>query len=190
MLPGNSGARARLIAALLLTGTLLIVPVRGEDPPARSPSLPPAVGEQALTYRVPDLKGSPMDLPGLLEGKVSLIAFWATWCQPCIEEIPRLRDVARKYRDRGALVVGVGLRQGGESKEKQRAFAMAFQMDYMTVFDERKEFQTTYALNQLPYSILVGADGRIAWKGPLLPSDLEGRIEALLPSGNSEEQGG
>jgi len=127
-----------------------------------------------------DLEGQAVDVAFLTRGKVTLIAMWASWCQPCIEEIPRLRDLARVYRDRGLVVVGIGVEQGEDTPAKQRHVAARQLVNYLLLFDAGRSFQTAYDLRSLPFSILVGADGRISWQGNVLPADLEARIQVLL----------
>jgi thiol-disulfide isomerase/thioredoxin len=138
------------------------------------------VGDEAILYAAQDLMGSMVDLPAKLRGKVSLVAFWASWCQPCIEEIPRLREISRAYRHKGAIVVGVGLRQGGETAAKQRQMAGRQLVNYLLLFDGEEKHERAYHLSALPWTLLVGVDGRIAWQGAVLPPDLEARIDALL----------
>src|SRR4051812_48909762 len=60
-----------------------------------------------LSLKLPDLNGAPQSLRQW-SGRVLLCNFWATWCAPCVEEMPRLVDVQRLYRDKGLQVVGIG----------------------------------------------------------------------------------
>jgi len=149
------------------------------DPDA--PSVAPAPQkDSARLFKIVDLDGQAVDVASLARGKVALIAMWASWCQPCIEEIPKLRDIARTYRDKGLLVLGIGLEQGGDTPAKQRHVAARQLVNYLLLFDAGRAFQTAYGLRSLPFTLLVASDGIIAWQGAVLPSDLEARIQALL----------
>ncbi len=152
---------------------------RAPDPAEATEAVParPTEGSQALVFEAPDLRGSAVDVSSLIQGKTALVAFWTSWCQPCIQEIPLLRSLARTYRDRGLVIVGVGLRQGGETPEKQRMAAARQLVNYQLVFDEQGLYQSTYALDKLPYTILVDPEGKISWEGNILPEDLEERIK-------------
>ncbi len=121
-----------------------------------------------------------VDLPALLQGKVGLVAFWASWCQPCIDEIPSLRDLARNYRDRGLVLVGVGLQEEGDTAAKQGHVAARHLVNYQLLFDQSHQFQRAYSIRTLPLSVLIGPDGKIRWQGAALPDDLETRIQTLL----------
>ncbi len=185
-----SRARLRALPALLLA--VLLVPALhpAAEPEPKAPSPPPSVGESAPFFPVPDLRGEEVDLPGLLRGKVVLVAFWAAWCPPCLEEVPRLRVTHWKFQEAGLVVVGVGLRQGGDTMQVQRAMARRHLMDYVTVFDEGNDFKRTYGIRSIPWNMIVARDGRLVWQDSQLPGDLEARIEALLAEeGPGEEEG-
>jgi len=149
--------------------------------PSSTPaSTPPKTGDSVTLFPVPDLDGRLVD-PGLLvHGRAALIAMWASWCQPCISEIPRLRELARTYRDRGLVVLGVGLEQGMDTPAKQLDVAARQLINYQLLFDAKREYQTAYALSSLPFSILVGQDGKIRWQGAILPEDLDARVRVVL----------
>ncbi len=181
--------KGRIILTVLLAG-LLPTATPGTtqaEPPATPPpeaaeGLParPRAGSRAPTFEAPDLFGSSINVPGLIQGKTALVAFWASWCQPCIQEIPHLRSLARTYRERGLVIVGVGVRQGGDTPDKQRKAAAQQLVNYQLVFDEQGIYQSTYALDSLPYTILVDPDGNISWEGNILPDDLEERIKTHI----------
>jgi peroxiredoxin len=167
------------LAGLLLATSLTLCPLSIAAPDAAPPP-PPAQGEAARLFTVPDLDGQAVDVASITRGKVSLIAMWASWCEPCISEIPRLRDLARAYRERGLVVVGIGLAQGDETPAKQRHAAARHLVNYQLLFDARKEFQKAYGLRSLPFTLLLGPDGGIRWQGPAIPGDIETRIQSLL----------
>ena len=194
------GRRARLLAVFLLALIGALPPCAAE--PAETGAVPPqrpADGQPALLYTIPDLGGRSVDMAGLLQGKVALVAFWASWCQPCLEEIPRLRDLSRSWRHRGVTVVGVGLEEGGDTPAKQRQMAARQLVNYQLLFDQGASFQKAYGLHSLPFNMLIGSDGKIRWQGPILPDDLESRLQALVAepappvregTGGGQEAGG
>ena len=86
----------------------------------------------AGTLRRLSLPGNPMDIKGTLlngqpfdqktlAGKVVLVDFWATWCGPCVAEIPNVLEEYEKYHDKGFEVVGISLDQDRQALEKVRA---------------------------------------------------------------------
>src|SRR5882672_1883894 len=99
--------RIPLIAGLVA----LVLGLTGATAGSSDPHAPvaPGIGDPVSLFPIPDLDGHTVDVGSRIGGKVALIAMWASWCQPCISEIPGLRDLASKYRDRGLVVLGVGL---------------------------------------------------------------------------------
>jgi thiol-disulfide isomerase/thioredoxin len=180
--PSGFSRRPRLprSAGLLLAALLLLSAVPAIARPDSTPGAPSAPRDPARLFKIVDLDGQAVDVASLTYGKVALLAMWASWCQPCIEEIPKLRDLAKLYRDRGLVVVGIGLEQGQDTPAKQRHVAARQLVNYLLLFDSGRVFQSAYGLRSLPFTILVDADGRIAWQGALLPQDLDARIQALL----------
>lgn len=176
--------------ALLVVGTFFAILSFSGVPaaPASSqiaPTPPPVVGDPIRLFDAQDLNGRAVDIQGLLKGKVGVVTFWATWCQPCIQEIPQLRDINRKYRDQGLVILGIGMHQGGDTPALQRHMAARQLINYLLLFDHARAFETGYALKGVPHNVIVGRDGKIRWQGPALPDDLESRIKTLLAEESS-----
>lgn len=160
----------------------------GQEAPAPSDvPVRPDTGAPAPLFPVPDLDGRSVDVAGLVEGKPALLTFWATWCRPCIDEIPELRTLARTYRRRGFVILGIGLQEGGETPDKQRRMAARQLVNYQLVYDDEGSYQKAWSLQSLPYNVLLDADGHIAWQGELLPGDLDERVRNLIVKARRRE---
>jgi thiol-disulfide isomerase/thioredoxin len=85
---------------------------------------------------------------------VILLDFWATWCDPRREEIPRFVELQNKYRDQGLQIIGVSMDDG---PEPVREFYQRFRMNYPVVMGDAK----TGELYGLPIAYLIGRDGRV-----------------------------
>lgn len=181
---GRLVRRAALSAAV---GVFAFVPVFCASPAEEPPAAPPALGDRLVTFPAPDLMGKSVDVAALLAGKPALITFWASWCQPCIAEVPELRRLYAEYRGNGFMVVGVGVKQGGDDSERQLRAAKRQTIDYPLVHDETGEYQKAYALTSLPLNVLVDRAGIVRFKGPLLPADIGQRVSALLTESASPE---
>jgi len=109
------------------------------------------------------LDGSPFD-PASLAGKVVLVDFWATWCGPCVAEIPRVRELYDRYHDRGFEVVGVSL---DEDRDALDAFVTEREIPWPIILDQPPEdggkslLAARYGITGIPTMILVGADGNV-----------------------------
>ena len=142
-----------------------------------SKSTNPAVVERAAqidgVIRRIELPGKPMEITGTqldgepfdrakLNGKVVLVDFWATWCGPCVEELPNVLENYAKYHDKGFEVVGISLDQDRESLE---AFIRDREIPWITLFEEDAEagnpMATRYGVMEIPTVILIGADGNV-----------------------------
>jgi thiol-disulfide isomerase/thioredoxin len=124
-----------------------------------------------------DLDGRAYNL-GDLKGKVVLVNFWATWCPPCLAEIPDLIDLQEKYRDQ-ILVVGVS--EDEEPVEVVRKFAAERGVNYPIVMvtpELRDAFPLVVAL---PTTFVLDRDGRLAKKhvGQLRHAETEVIARAL-----------
>lgn len=119
-------------------------------------------GEHSLApdFSLPDLTGLRVDLSSY-RGKVVLLDFWATWCDPCREEIPRFVELERKYGDQGLQIIGVSMDDG---PEPVRDFYQRFKMNYPVVMGNAKTGELYGGVLGLPIAFLIGRDGRISAK--------------------------
>ena len=141
-----------------------------------------AIAEQSLApdFSLPDLTGQKLDLSSY-RGKVVLLDFWATWCDPCREEIPQFVELQNKYSDRGLQIIGVSMDDG---PEPVREFYQRFKMNYPVVMGNAQTGELYGGILGFPIAFLIGQDGRISAKhiGATNISVFEKEIVNLLPS--------
>jgi thiol-disulfide isomerase/thioredoxin len=126
------------------------------------------------------LEGGKLDLASL-KGKVVLIDFWATWCVPCISEIPMFNDLAKDYKAQGFEMIALSLDE--EGAEKVKPFLKKHPMNYtQTVGDQSVAELFKVSDSALPVAILIDKQGRMRFvhKGITERAVFEGQIKQLL----------
>jgi len=131
------------------------------------------------TYQLTDLDGQPIRLDAL-RGHAVWINFWASWCPPCQQETPIIRDLAERYRDAGLVVVGIAVQE--TSPADIRAYAERYYLGYLIGFDASGHIYRRYRVFGLPTQFFIRADGVIASIGKTVDEAAAiTAIEAILP---------
>jgi peroxiredoxin len=140
------------------------------------------VGDAAPQFSRTDLQGQAFDLH-VLRGKIVLIDFWASWCPPCIIEIPHLIALKKQFGGRGLEIVGVSM---DDSAAVTKATMRKAAFNYPVVLGDAKFGNLYGGVLGLPLQYLVGADGKILaiWSGELPPATLDRAIAAALAKDN------
>ncbi len=138
-------------------------------------------------FQLTDLAGRPIRLADL-RGKAVWINFWASWCPPCQQETPILRQVAQEYEDRGLAVVAVEVQ---ETVEDGRRYAERYDLPYAIGADVSGHVFRTYRVFGLPTQFFVGPDGVIAAvvPKPLTLEEARAYVEDVLPSASEAPTG-
>ena len=142
------------------------------DPPHPPPAnftLPSSHGE---TIRLSDYRG-----------RWVIVNFWATWCGPCIREIPELRAFHRAHKDRDALVIGVNFEQ--IPLDRLQAFIERYAIDYPIALVSETPLLPFEPLKGLPSTFIVDPEGRLAHRhiGPTDQTRLEETLNTLKNAG-------
>jgi peroxiredoxin len=132
----------------------------------------------APDFSLPDLNGHSLQLSSY-RGKVVLLDFWATWCDPCRDEIPHFVALQNKYGAQGFQMIGVSM---DDTPEPVREFYQHFQMNYPVVMGNAQTGKLYGGILGLPIAFVIGGDGRIYTKhaGATTPSVFEHDVKELL----------
>ena len=123
--------------------------------------LTPSKGD-TMNLKFTSLQGKPVDVASM-KGKVILVDFWATWCQPCIRELPHVIETYNKYHSQGFEVIGVSLDKA-EDKEKLLQFLKDKNMPWPQHFDGKgwgNALAKEYGISGIPATYLIGPNGKI-----------------------------
>jgi len=150
----------------------------------------PAVAKDLLVWRggatpsleLKDSEGQTHRLSDF-RGKVVLINFWATWCEPCRDEMPSIQRLKNKLGDKPFAVLAVNV---GESEARIADFLSKLPLDFTIVRDHSSAVMKAWRVRGLPASFVIGPDGRIRyhftgefeWEGDKVIKALTG----LMPS--------
>ena len=117
------------------------------------------VGTPVAAFHLPDAGNRPVQMP--TRGRTVLINYWASWCGPCLEEMPILGQYAQRNGANGTQVVGIAL----EEPEASRAWLATNPQPYTMLFEIPSATDSSVTLGNakglLPFSVLVGPDGRV-----------------------------
>jgi cytochrome c-type biogenesis protein len=135
---------------------------QGTDP-TPAPHGPVQVGKAAPNFTLTDVDGHTVSL-SQLKGKPVLISFWASWCVPCRDELPLIRDEYRAHRDQGLTVVAIDF--GDESASTVRTFWKSMGLEPEPFLDPDGRASRAYGValssSGLPVSVLVARDGTVS----------------------------
>lgn len=131
-----------------------------------------------IDFTLPDLDGNDVRLSSL-KGNVVLVDFWATWCPPCKVEIPHLITLYETYKEKGLIVLGVGL----DDEQKLKDFAEEHHITYPILIGT-KDLAQKYRITGIPTTYLIDKKGKIGFKQigfrEGLEKDMERKINILL----------
>lgn len=131
------------------------------------------LGQQLPDLVLPDLDGKPHRLSDY-RGRRVLLNLWASWCKPCLEEMPALARAQAKFGDRVPIVVGIAM----DDPVRARAFLDAHPVNYPVLLGRLNPPSTSSMLGNaaetLPFSVLVDATGHVleVHSGPIPPAQL------------------
>ena len=115
-----------------------------------------------------------------LEGRVVLLDFWATWCAPCLAELPNLKELHQRYLDRDFLLLGIAL--DTIDRRRLRSFLHRHDVSWPQVHETRgtsSDAARAFDVEAVPSTVLIDSAGRIVardFRGPAL----EAAVDALL----------
>ena len=135
----------------------------------------PAPDNELALLGAPDRRASLADY----RGKVVVLNFWASWCPPCVDELPLLERTQKRLEPQGATVVGVNLR---DVTEDALGYVKRYGLSYPSLRDPDADFARDYGTTGYPETFVIDRKGRIAAKrrGPVDQAWLDRTLPKLI----------
>jgi len=125
----------------------------------------PALGEAVPNFTLRDDTGKVVAL-GEFRGQIVVLNFWATWCPPCLEEMPSLNRLAERYQGKGLQIIGLSV---DEDADAYAEFLAKNQISFLTLRDAAHNTSDRYGTFRFPETYIISREGRLLRKviGPL-----------------------
>ncbi|TCC98520.1 TlpA disulfide reductase family protein [Pedobacter hiemivivus] len=124
-------------------------------------------GAVAIPFTKKDLNGKTVSLSDF-KGKYVILDFWGSWCGPCRQNNPHMKDLYEKYKDKGVNIIGIANEKKGSLAENMKIWKEAVKEDnlpWIQILNEEgiEQFNVTelYGVNAFPTKILIGLDGKV-----------------------------
>lgn len=118
------------------------------------------IGQIRPEFAMMDIEGNIRNIKDW-DGQVVLLNFWATWCPPCLEEIPHFIEIQQEMQNRGFQIIGVAV----DSEENVRAFADEMAMNYPILAGEMEAIELSQkygnTIGGLPFSAIIDKNGKV-----------------------------
>lgn len=138
-----------------------------------------AAGKPYADFEGADARGNKINFSKYVEpGKVTLVDFMASWCPYCIKDMPKLKELAARYKNDGLNLVSVAVR---DTPEATSGAVKKHGIDWNVVYDAQKRPYELYGFSGIPHYILIGPDGKILYRNESLKN-----IEQYLSEKYSE----
>ncbi len=136
------------------------------------------VAETATDFNAKDINGKNIQL-SKFKGKVVILDFWATWCRPCINEIPNLKNIYKKFKNEKFEIISIALER--KPSEYAIGFVKENKMGWIHIIDKDKgrEIATAYKIRYIPSMFVLNSKGEIVATG-LRGESLLKKISELL----------
>jgi cytochrome c biogenesis protein CcmG, thiol:disulfide interchange protein DsbE len=163
-LKGKSFIRLKdgLLGLLIIVAlTLLILRVqspRTKNPQPEANQFKPQEGYMAPRFSLRNLEGNLEGLDDHSE-KVIIVNFWATWCVPCVKEMPSFESLYRRYRSQGLILLAVSLDKGDSTKVHE--FADKHKLSFPILLDTEGVAEKLYPSFSIPFTYVIDKQGRV-----------------------------
>ncbi len=145
--------RAFILVSFLAIGTGACQDAQGAQDASH-----PLIGNPSPSFALDSVNGKGKVSMTALSGKVVIVDFWATWCEPCKKSFPKLQDINAKYRSSGLTIVGLS---EDDDKGGIREFANSFGADFPLLWDSDKAIAGKWQPGSMPATFIIDRKGLV-----------------------------
>jgi len=160
----NSFLRPPIINGNEMNDILALLPedVRQAYEDKKNPTPQPSVGKQYIPFRGKMSNNTYLTLSDVIkQNKLTLLDFWATWCGPCIKELPVIVQLYNDYKDKGLEIISVSI---DNNEQVWQSFIQKNNMSWLQVISKKGESDDIgklYGVSSIPYMLLINSDGKV-----------------------------
>jgi len=164
----------RLVLLVYLVSVLLcaVSCSRGHENPKQANS------DAAPLFVVESIGGEKMSLADY-SGKVVILEFFATWCEPCRISAPELQSIYVRYKDKGVAVIAIAADEGPGARARVRSFMKEYRLSYDAAIDSGQVMKQ-YGAFTLPTTVIIDREGKISSKHLGISGDYAKRIASEI----------
>jgi peroxiredoxin len=118
-------------------------------------------GQAAPVFVLADMKGNTVRVPEDIKGKVAVIRFWSDSCKFCVEEMPKMEKVYKKYEEKGMVILAINV---GQDKDTVARFVNGINISYTVLLDPGAVVTKRYGVTGLPTTFIIDRNGTIRQK--------------------------
>jgi peroxiredoxin len=147
--------RQEVTAKFLLMGFVLVFVLFFSRPPGQYRAV--GLGEKVPDFTLRTDDGQPTSLSDF-RGKVVVLNFWASWCGPCVDELPSLKQFAQRYADSDIVVLGISLDEDPDAYEE---FLVKYEINFLNMRNPSRTVSDMYGTIKLPETYIISRDGHL-----------------------------
>lgn len=138
---------------------------------------------QNIDIELKNISNEWVNLNEELAEKITVIDFWASWCKPCVDAMPKMNYLHEKYKDKGVKVIGINV-DSPRNQSKVRPLVRSLNINYPILMDSNEELIAEFNVSVLPTLFILDAQGKLVYTHEgFAPGDekiIEKEIENLL----------
>lgn len=137
------------------------------------------VGDPAPPFEAQTTAGDKIVLAKMKGNNAIFLTFWATWCQVCKTEIPRLKEIHAQYAPKGMplIAINVGV---NDSVKKVQKYLEHYGITYPVIFDTNSKITKLYGVQGTPTVVIIDKRGVVRYRSAAIPGDLNDHFSGLM----------